>query len=151
MSAGPHRLEAAGIKGIPQVVCPGAIDMVNFGPMDSVPVKYKDRLLYRHNPTVTLMRTTPEENSQLGKITAEKLNQSKGPVAVFMPLKGVSAIDIPGAPFHSPEADRNYLDALKAHLNSRVRLVEVDANINDEIFVQQVASSLLDMIKARKS
>jgi uncharacterized protein (UPF0261 family) len=148
MSAGPDRLLAAGRKGIPQVVCPGAIDMVNFGPIDSVPTQYKDRLLYRHNPNVTLMRTTPEECAQLGRITAEKLNRARGPVAFFMPLGGVSAVDVPGAAFYSPEADKNYLAALKAHLHSGIRLVEVDANINDERFAQQVAQSLIEMLKA---
>jgi uncharacterized protein (UPF0261 family) len=146
MSAGPHRLEAAGLKGIPQVVCPGAIDMVNFGPIDSVPARYKDRTLYRHNPTVTLMRTTAQECEQLGRITAEKLNRAQGPVVFMMPTRGVSAIDVPGAAFHSPEADRAYLAALKAHLNPRIRLVEVDANINDGIFAQQAAAALLEMI-----
>jgi uncharacterized protein (UPF0261 family) len=150
MSAGPDRLLAAGRKGIPQVVCPGAIDMVNFGPIDSVPAHYKDRILYRHNPNVTLMRTTPQECAELGRITAEKLNRAQGPVAFFMPLRGVSAIDVPGAPFDWSEADRSYLQSLKAHLNSRVRLVEVEANINDEHFAEQVAQSLIDMMEAAK-
>ncbi|HEV2351587.1 MAG TPA: Tm-1-like ATP-binding domain-containing protein [Terriglobia bacterium] len=146
MSAGPHRLEAAGRKGIPQVVCPGAIDMVNFGPIDSVPARYQGRLLYRHNPTVTLMRTTAEECAQLGRMTAEKLNRAQGPATFLMPLRGVSALDVPGAAFHSPEADRAYLEALKAHLNPRIRVLEVDANINDDAFAQQAASSLLGMM-----
>lgn len=150
MSAGPHRLQAAGIKGIPQVVCPGAIDMVNFGPFDSVPDQYRDRLLYRHNPNVTLMRTTPEECAQLGRITAEKLNRSRGPVVFLMPMRGVSAIDVPGGVFHSPEADRSYLEALKANLNPRVQLVEVDANINDDQFAQQAANALLQMMAKAK-
>ena len=152
MSAGPLRMEAAGRKGIPQVVCPGAIDMVNFGPMDSVPEKYRDRRLYRHNANVTLMRTNPEECAELGKITAAKLNRARGPVTFFLPLRGVSAIDLPGAPFHSPEADTSYLKALKANLDARIRLVEVDAHINDEGFARQVAESLLEMMgrSARK-
>lgn len=146
MSAGPHRLEAAGLKGIPQVVCPGAIDMVNFGPMDSVPQKYRNRLLYRHNANVTLMRTSPEECAELGRITAVKLNRALGMVTFFMPLKGVSAIDCPDGPFYSPEADNRYLDALKKTLAPHIRLVEIDANINDESFARQVADSLLEMI-----
>lgn len=150
MSAGPHRLEAAGLKGIPQVVCPGAIDMVNFGPIDSVPPQFKDRLLYRHNPNVTLMRTTPQECADLGRITAEKLNRSQGPVMFLMPMRGVSAIDAPGATFHSPEADRSYLEALKAHLIPSIPLVEVDANINDERFAQQAANSLLELLRTAK-
>ncbi|MGO9274937.1 MAG: Tm-1-like ATP-binding domain-containing protein [Terriglobia bacterium] len=149
MSAGPHRLEAAGAKGVPQVVCPGAIDMVNFGPLDSVPEKYRERRLYVHNPNVTLMRTTPEECAELGRITAEKLNRARGPVAFLMPLRGVSAIDAAGLPFWWPEADSSYLDALKANLHPRVRLLEVDAHINDESFARSAADSLLQLMSAR--
>lgn len=147
MSAGPHRLEAAGANGVPQVVCPGAIDMVNFGPLDSVPARYKERRLYVHNPNVTLMRTTPEECSELGRITAEKLNRARDPVTFLMPLRGVSAIDAAGQPFRWPEANRSYLDALKANLDPRVRLVEVDAHLNDEGFAHRVAHALLELIK----
>jgi len=147
MSAGPHRLEAAARKGIPQVVCPGAIDMVNFGPLDSVPEKYRQRRLYVHNANVTLMRTTPAECAELGRITAEKLNRAQGPVAFLMPLRGVSAIDSTGLPFSWPEADRSYLDALKANLDPRIRLVEVDAHINDEDFARAAASCLLELMK----
>ena len=146
MSAGPHRLEAAGLRGIPQVVCPGAIDMVNFGPMESVPQKYRDRLMYRHNPNVTLMRTSPEECAELGRITAAKLNRARGPVTFCMPLRGVSAIDLPGEPFYSPETDRSYFNALRANLDPGIRLIEVDANINDEGFARKVAESLLEML-----
>ena len=93
-SAGETRLEAAAKAGIPQVVSTGALDMVNFGPMDTVPAQFKGRKLYKHNPTVTLMRTTVEENRELGKIIASKLNMSQGPTTLFLPLKGVSLIDM---------------------------------------------------------
>lgn len=146
MSAGPHRLEAAGSKGIPQVVCPGAIDMVNFGPLDSVPDKYRQRRLYVHNPNITLMRTTPEECAELGRITAEKLNRAKGPAVFIMPLRGVSAIDAPGQPFAWKEAGARYLENLKRNLSSRVRLMEVDAHINDDEFARCTAQTLLDML-----
>ncbi len=149
MSAGPHRLEAAGLKGIPQVVCPGAIDMVNFGPIDSVPTKYRSRRLHIHNPNVTLMRTTPEECAELGRITAQKLNRAQGPVVFFMPLRGVSAIDVEGSAFHWPEADRSYLGALKANLNAPIRFVELDAHINDESFAREVARSLMELMMKR--
>ena len=131
MSAGPHRLEAAGSKGIPQVVCPGAIDMVNFGPMDSVPEKYRERRLYVHNPNVTLMRTTPEECAELGRITAGKLNRAQGPVAFVMPLRGVSAIDAPGQPFAwnatnvTRQMRRMLIDFFKSY-KARVRIVYVE-------------------------
>jgi uncharacterized protein (UPF0261 family) len=146
MSAGPHRLEAAAEKGIPQVVCPGAIDMVNFGPLDSVPKKYRKRLLYVHNPNVTLMRTTPEECTELGRITAEKLNRAGSSVVFLMPLRGVSAIDAVGLPFWWPQADKCYLNALKANLSTRIRLVEVNAHINDEDFAEAAANTLLAML-----
>lgn len=147
MSAGPHRLEAAALSGIPQVVCPGAIDMVNFGPLGSVPGKYKDRRLYVHNSNVTLMRTTPEECAQLGRTTAQKLNRALGPVVFLMPLRGVSAIDAEGAPFFWPEADRSYLDALRSSLNPGICLLEVDAHINDEEFARRAANCLLELMK----
>jgi uncharacterized protein (UPF0261 family) len=144
LSAGPHRLEAAGLKGIPQVVCPGAIDMVNFGPMDSVPGRFRERDLYAHNPTVTLMRTTPEECAQIGRITATKLNSARGPVTVLIPRQGVSAIDKPGEPFYSPEALIAYRRALKETLSPAVKLVELDAHINDESFARAATDLLID-------
>lgn len=148
LSAGPHRLEAAAQQGIPQVVCPGAIDMVNFGPRESVPAKYADRHLYVHNPNVTLMRTTPAECAELGRLTAKKLNQARGPAAFLMPLRGVSAIDAPDGPFWWPEANRAYLSALKMNLDPQIRLIEVDANINDENFARTAAETLLELMKS---
>ena len=102
LSAGPDRLEAAGECGLPQVVAPGALDMVNFGPPDTVPEQFSDRLFYQHNPTVTLMRTTPEETAELGRIMADKLSEAEGPTTVIIPTQGVSAIDKTGQPFDSP-------------------------------------------------
>jgi uncharacterized protein (UPF0261 family) len=150
LSAGPDRLNAAAAAGIPQVVCPGAIDMVNFGPLDSVPEQFKNRLLYAHNPNVTLMRTTPKECAELGRITAEKLNRATGPTTFVMPLCGVSAIDAPEKPFYSPEAVTAYLQALKQTLKPDVQLVELDAHINDAAFAAEVVARLLENI-GRKS
>jgi uncharacterized protein (UPF0261 family) len=146
LSAGPHRLEAAGKKGIPQVVAPGALDMVNFGPPETVPEKFKGRKFYQHNPTVTLMRTTKEENAQLGRIIAEKLNAAKGPTTFFYPRKGVSGIDREGQPFYDPEADEAFIASLKASLNASVRLIEMDNHINDEAFAAAVAHSLMETL-----
>jgi uncharacterized protein (UPF0261 family) len=146
MSAGPHRLEAAGRKGIPQLVCPGAIDMVNFGPAETVPVKFRSRKLYIHNPTVTLMRTTPEECAAIGNITATRLNRATGPVTVLIPLQGVSAIDKLGGPFYSPEAIDSYRRALKAALSSAIKLVEFDAHINDDSFARAATDLLLQSL-----
>jgi uncharacterized protein (UPF0261 family) len=148
LSAGSERLEAAGRCSIPQVVCPGALDMVNFGPFDSVPEKFKSRRLYRHNPTVTLMRTTPDECAELARLIAKKLNQARGPVAFAMPLRGVSAIDAEGEPFYWPEANRAFLASLKTHLATHVRLVEVDAHINDARFAREVTRLYLEMTGA---
>ncbi len=150
-SAGPHRLEAAGLRGIPQVVCPGAIDMVNFGPIDSLPSQFRGRNLYAHNSTVTLMRTTPEECAQIGRITAAKLNSARGPVTVLIPRHGVSAIDKPGEAFYSPAALQAYLRALKETLSPAVKLVELDAHINDESFARAATDLLLDSLDAHQS
>lgn len=145
-SAGPDRLEAAARRGIPAVVVPGCLDMVNFGAPDTVPQKFKDRLFYPHNPHVTLMRTTVEENCRLGEILASKLNLSVGAAAVYLPLRGISMIDAPGGPFHSPEADQALFKAIRTNLRPDIPVYEVDANINDPEFVQAVAQGLLEML-----
>ncbi len=143
LSAGPDRLEAAGETGVPQVVAPGALDMVNFGPPDTVPEQFKDRLFYQHNPTVTLMRTTPEETAELGRIMARKLSEAKGPTTVIIPTRGVSAIDQTGQPFDSPEARTAWIENLKAHIGDNVTVVEMDAHINDDAFATKLAETLL--------
>jgi uncharacterized protein (UPF0261 family) len=147
LTAGPDRLTAAGLRGVPQVICVGALDMVNFGPPETVPEKFKDRRFYQHNPTVTLMRTTPEENDRLGKEIAHKASAAKGPTAVLMPLKGVSAIDAEGKPFWWPEADRALFDSMRLWMSPHVRLVEADLHINDPQFAQLAASTLLQMVR----
>jgi uncharacterized protein (UPF0261 family) len=146
-SAGPDRLEIAGALGIPQVVSLGALDMVNFGPMESVPEKYRHRKLYKHNATVTLMRTTPEECAQLGHIIARKLNQAKGPVTLFIPLRGISMIATEGGAFYDPEADRALIDALKADLESHVEVHELDMDINDPHFAEAMAKRMDEYIQ----
>ncbi|QNB46374.1 UPF0261 family protein [Thermanaerosceptrum fracticalcis] len=150
LSAGPHRLEAAGKMGIPQVVSTGALDMVNFGPLDTVPEKFKGRNLYKHNPTVTLMRTLPEECKRLGEIIAEKLNMAQGPTKVVLPLKGVSLIAIEGKPFYDPDADKALFEAIRVNLDPRIELVEMDTDINDPEFALYLARSLDEMMQAQK-
>src|SRR5205814_9850267 len=118
LSAGSARLEAAAKLGVPAIVAPGCLDMVNFYGPESVPAKFKDRTFYQHNPQVTLMRTTPEECARLGRIIAEKLNLSKAPVTVLLPLKGVSVISAPGGRFHDAAADQALFHSLKAHLRA---------------------------------
>ncbi|MGQ3330188.1 Tm-1-like ATP-binding domain-containing protein [Halorubrum sp. FL23] len=142
LSAGPERLDAAGEAGIPQVVSTGALDMVNFGPKSSVPDEFGDRLFHVHNPQVTLMRTTPEENAELGRIIAEKLNAATGPTTLALPLAGVSMLDTPGEPFHDPEADAALFDALREHVNENVEVMEIDVGINDDEFAIALAKQM---------
>ena len=147
LSAGPDRLEAAGEVGLPQVVAPGALDMVNFGPPDTVPEQFRDRLFYQHNPTVTLMRTTPEETAELGRIMAHKLSEAQGPTTVIIPTQGVSAIDQTGQPFDSPEARTAWIENLKAHIGDNVTVIEMDAHINDDEFATKLVETLLESIQ----
>ena len=147
LSAGPNRLEAAGEMGLPQVIAPGALDMVNFGPPETVPDQFKGRKFYQHNPTVTLMRTTKEENAQLGRIMAEKLNKAKGPTTVLIPKQGVSAIDKEDQPFYDAEADAAFIENLKANLSGNITLIEMDNHINDDAFASKLADVLLDSLK----
>ena len=147
LSAGPERLEAAGQAGLPQVVAPGALDMVNFGPPDTVPDKFSSRQFYQHNPTVTLMRTTPEETAELGKIMAGKLNEATGPTTVLIPTDGVSAIDKTDQPFDSPEARDAWRENLKANIGENVTVIEMDAHINDDEFATKLAETLLSSLK----
>ncbi|HVW17068.1 MAG TPA: Tm-1-like ATP-binding domain-containing protein [Solirubrobacteraceae bacterium] len=141
-SAGPDRLEAAGEVGLPQVVSLGALDMVNFGALDTVPERFRDRRLHVHNASVTLMRTTAEECAELGRRIARKLSAARGPVTLFVPRGGVSAIDVPGQPFCDPEADAALFDALLANLGPNVDVVDDDAAINDPAFAIAMADRL---------
>lgn len=146
LSAGPERLSAAGRVGIPQVVSVGATDMVNFGPADTVPAAFRERTLYRHNPQVTLMRTTAEECGEIGRRIAERLNSARGPTVVVLPLRGVSMLDAEGQPFHDPAADRALFDALRTHLQPPVELVELEAHVNDPAFAAEIAGRLLALL-----
>ena len=148
LSAGPDRLEMAGALGIPQVVSLGALDMANFGPKDTVPAKFAERNLYVHNATVTLMRSTEEECAELGRIIARKLNAATGPLTVFIPLGGVSMIDVPGAPFHDPAADAALIRELKAGLRPDVEVVEMATDINDPAFATAMAERFDELYQA---
>ncbi|MEO6033786.1 MAG: Tm-1-like ATP-binding domain-containing protein, partial [Verrucomicrobiota bacterium] len=143
LGAGPNRLEAAAKGGVPAVVAPGCLDMVNFHAPETVPEKFKGRNFYEHNPQVTLMRTTATENEQLGKIIAEKLNASKGLVAVLLPLKGVSVISATGQKFHDPAADHALFQSLKSSLRQDIEVIELDCAINEEKFAEACAEKLL--------
>jgi uncharacterized protein (UPF0261 family) len=149
LTAGPDRLTAAGEKGIPQVVSVGALDMVNFYAPESVPAKFKDRRFHRHNANVTLMRTTPEENARIGGDIARKLAAAKGPAAVLLPGRGLSAIDREGQPFNDPEARRALYDAIRAGAGP-VEVAELDCHLNDREFAEAAARKLLDLVKRAK-
>lgn len=149
LGAGPTRLEAAAKAGTPAVVAPGCLDMVNFGTRESVPAKFAGRTFYQHNPQVTLMRTTPDECAQLGRILAEKVNAYRGPVTVLLPLRGISIISAAGQPFHLPEADAALFGAIKQHVRPGIPLVELDCEINDPTFAEACANALLAHLRSR--
>lgn len=146
-SAGNTRLDAPGKMGIPHLIVPGCIDMVNFGAKNTIPQKYKGRLFYEWNPNVTLMRTTPEENAEMGKIFAQKANNAKGPVAFLLPLKGVSMLDSDGEIFWSPSADQAFFDCLKSNINQNIIVEEMNVNINDISFADKAVEMILKMIR----
>jgi uncharacterized protein (UPF0261 family) len=148
LSAGPHRLEAAARTGVPAIVTPGCLDMVNFYAPETIPPQFQARKFYRHNPQVTLMRTTPEECRRLGEILAEKVNGSKGPVTVLLPLKGISVISAPEQPFYDPEADQELFGAIRKGLRSDIELIEVDGAINDAPFAEACVRALLKNMPA---
>lgn len=145
LSAGPARLTAAARRGVPQVVSVGALDMVNFGPRDTVPERFRDRKFHQHNATVTLMRTTPAENSQLGEEIARKVAASLGPAAILFPRQGVSAIDRTGQSFDDPEARAALRNSLRTH-HGAVELIELDAHLNDPEFAAAAAHKLLALL-----
>jgi uncharacterized protein (UPF0261 family) len=147
LPSGPERLESAGRHGVPQVVSLGALDMVNFGPLDTVPPVFRDRKFHVHNPTVTLMRTTPQECLELGRRIGEKLSAASGPTALFVPLRGVSAIAGEGQPFYDPEADAALFTGLR-QTSGDIEVHELEMNINDPDFAEAMAKRLAEMIGA---
>jgi uncharacterized protein (UPF0261 family) len=149
LPAHPRRLEVAGSLGVPQVVSLGGLDMVNFGPLDGIPDRFRERNLHVHNSATTLMRTTPDECRELGRRLAQKLNTTRGPTAVFVPLRGVSALATEGRPFYDPTADSALVESLRAHLGKNVELRELDCEINDPEFARAMAERLLEMIEER--
>ena len=150
LGAGPTRCEAAARHGVPAIVTPGCLDMVNFGGPETVPSKFADRTFYQHNPQVTLMRTSPEECAELGRILAEKINLSIAPVTVLLPLKAISVISAPDQKFHDPIADRILFTALKAFLRNDIEVVELDCAINAPEFARACAEKLLANLAQRK-
>ena len=141
-TAGPDRLEMAGSLGLPQVVSVGASDQVTFRPPTAMPEAFRDRKSYRHNPSITLVRSNAAEMADYGRRLCAKLNSAKGPVSVFLPLRSVSEYDAAGGVFHEPETNEALFDAIRTGLDSHVELVEMDTDINDVEFATAMAARL---------
>jgi uncharacterized protein (UPF0261 family) len=146
LSAGPERCMAASRAGIPAVLVPGCVDMANFGGIETVPEKYRGRNLYEWNPNVTLLRTNGEENRRMGEMLAAAANAATAPVAVLLPLGGVSMLDSEGHEFWDPEADRACFDAIKSNLRPGIPVIEMPENINDPAFPERAVETLLGML-----
>jgi len=147
LSAGPDRLTAASKMGIPQVVVPGCLDMVNFAQLETVPQEYNSRQLYSWAPDVTLMRTNKDENESLGKLLANKLNNAQAAVEILIPLKGISQIDSKGDIFYRPEIDTVLFKSIKENAKDHIPVIEMDAHINDETFAAALVEHLLAMME----
>jgi uncharacterized protein (UPF0261 family) len=147
LNAGPERCLAASRSGIPAVLVPGCVDMANFWGMDTVPEKYRTRNLYQWNPNITLLRTNAEENSRIGGMIAAAANAATAPVAILLPLGGVSQLDSPGGEFWDPQADRACFDAIKNNLKPGIPVIEMDDNINDPGFADRAVETLLNMLE----
>ena len=145
-SSGPHRLEAAGYKGVPQIVTPGSIDIINFLGPETVPEKYRNRVIVYHNPQATLPRVNTQENRLIATEIAGKLNKSTGPVKVLIPIKGFSSLDREGNDFFSREADRAFIESLEQSLDKSIPVEEIDAHINDAEFADAVVKAFLEIM-----
>jgi uncharacterized protein (UPF0261 family) len=147
LSAGPTRLDVFAGHAVPYVGSCGALDMINFGAWDTVPERLRGRRLYKHNPTVTLMRTTADECRAIGEFIAAKLNAMRGPVRFLSPEGGVSAIDKPGGPFHDPEADRVLFETITQRFRAgpERKLLRVPHHVNDEAFADALVAAWLEV------
>jgi uncharacterized protein (UPF0261 family) len=144
-SAGPERVQIGASAAIPVVLAPGCVDMCNFGSRESVPSQYNSRLLYEWNANVTLMRTSVQENGRIGELIAETANRCAGPAVVLLPLRGVSMLDSPGGPFWDAEADQACYHAIRAGLEPRIPVIEMDCNINDPTFADRATQAFLEL------
>ena len=148
--AGPERLRTASRVGVPQVVAPGAIDMICVGPRDSLPGEFRDRTVEVHNELVTLVRTTADENYRMGRVVAERLGAPRARASVLVPMKGFSGLDVKGGPFHDPEAVDAFLEGVRSCVAPSVSVVEVDRHINDRGFAEALVEALGSAIGARR-
>jgi uncharacterized protein (UPF0261 family) len=144
-ATGPDRLRVAGRHGLPQVVVPGCVDFFNQGPRASLPERYRSRKSYFHNPVATLVRLTAEEETELGRMVAERLNEARGPVRVVAPTRGFSLADAEGGDLWDPEADQAFLDALRESLRPDIPYEAVDAHVDDAAFADVVAERYLTL------
>ena len=144
-ATGPDRLRVAGRLGVPQVVVPGCVDFFNQGARESLPAEYRDRKSYFHNPVATLVRLSVEEETALGRMVAERLNEARGPVHVVAPTRGFSLADAEGGDLWDPEADQAFLDALRESLRAGIAYESVDGHVDDPEFAEIVAARYLTM------
>jgi uncharacterized protein (UPF0261 family) len=151
LTAGPERLDAAARHGVPAIIAPGCLDMVNFGERPSVPEKFAGRTFYAHNPQVTLMRTTPEECAALGRLVATKVNASRGPVTVLIPRRGISVVSAAGGPFWDQHADAALFESLETGLRPDIPRIALDCEINDPAFARACVDALLANIRILSS
>lgn len=151
MTAGPERLDAAALNGIPQVVSVGAADMITFGERSSLPEKYKNRVVYMHNPAITVVKSNIEENIAFGIKVGEKLNQCKSNAALLLPIRGVSMNDKAGSKYYGPKEDQALFITLKKVINNPlVEIIDVDAHINEEVFAISAAKKLIELMEMKK-
>jgi uncharacterized protein (UPF0261 family) len=145
--AGPHRLEAAGRMGIPQVVVPGCVDFFAQGPADTIPEKWRDRKKYYHNPAFTLIRPTVEEMEEIGRRICEKLNTAKGPVQVLLPLQGMSIGGLKGGSTHDPIGDHALFETIRKNLRADIPVIEVDRHVNEQPFAERVFQAFMEVME----
>jgi uncharacterized protein (UPF0261 family) len=146
-ATGPDRLRVAGRRGVPQVVVPGCVDFFNQGPRELLPERYRSRQTYFHNPVATLVRLTADEEAELGRIVAERLNEARGPVRVVVPTGGFSLADAEGGDLWNPEADAAFAAALRDALRPDIPFEQVDAHVDDADFAELVADRYLSLLE----
>jgi len=147
--AGPARLEAAGKKGIPQVIVPGCLDFIVFSPPEMIPESFRERKVYRHTPEVAIVRANKAEMASVGRTIAEKLNRALGPTVVVVPNQGFSPANRRGKALYDPEADRAFVEALRQNLKPSIRIVELDVHINDGLFAKRAVDLLCELMQKR--
>jgi uncharacterized protein (UPF0261 family) len=145
-TAGPDRMKAAGQYGIPQIIAPGGLDFIIEGPLDQVPDQYRERKIMVHTPTITLVRTSPNEMAAVARLIAERLAESKGPVAAILPLRAFGWFAMEGQPLHDPDADRAFIETFRAHVPSDVTVVELDTHLNDPIVGETAVRLMKEML-----